>query len=186
MKLLGFMLAVVSGVASAATLSVSWTNPVLNVDGSTIPASGPGSLTGTRVEYGSCSGAAFGSAVGEVVAAAPAEATSFTGIGPGTYCVRAFARNTYFPALAPESAASNVYSKVVPAPVPAPPIVVTVETFAYEVQVKPSGVRVVQVGTVPLGVACGAEVASGYYEIDPAVATLRGSYKGGLLVARCA
>jgi len=63
---------------------------------------------------------------------------------------------------------------------------VTVATVAYEVQVKPAGIRVARVGTVPLGVACGGEIASGYYEIDPALATLRGSYKGGLLVARCA
>lgn len=119
-KILVLVGLLLSTIANAASLNVSWSNPSSNVDGSAIPASGPGSLTGTRVEYGSCNGSAFGVASGQQIVLAPASNASFPNIGPGSYCVRAFAQNTF----GSESAASNVASKIVPAPVPNPPVLV--------------------------------------------------------------
>lgn len=107
-----------AGPALAANLVVSWTNPTTNTDGTPIPVTGAGSLTGTRVEWGTCSGTAFGIKSGEVTAPAGVSTATITNVGPGTWCARAFSRNTY----GTESVASNVASKIVPAPVPNPPI----------------------------------------------------------------
>lgn len=105
-------------VAHAADAALSWSLATQNTDGSAIPASGAGSLTATRVEWGSCSGTAFGTKAGEVTVPTPATTTTVTGLGVATYCFRAFSRNTY----GVESAASLVVSKTVPAPTPNPPV----------------------------------------------------------------
>jgi hypothetical protein len=114
--LLGLLL--LAGLANAGDALLSWTPPATNTDGSAIPATGAGSLTGTRVEWGSCSGTAFGTAAGTVTVPAPSTSTTITGLGVATYCFRAFARNTY----GSESLASAVVSKIFPAPVPNPPV----------------------------------------------------------------
>lgn len=103
----------------AADLQVSWTNATTNTDGSTIPATGPGSLTLTRVEWSVCAGGAFGTVAGtQSTATGTATSLTVSNVGPATWCVRAFHRNTY----GNESTASNVTTKVVPTPVPNPPI----------------------------------------------------------------
>ncbi len=180
-----FFLSVLAGFATApavaATLTVSWTNPVTNTDGSAIPASGAGSLTGTRAQYGTCSGTAFGTMIAEQVVAAPATSASWSSVGPGTYCARGFARNTY----GAESVASNVASRVIPVPVPEPPVV-TIATTAWEVRVKPGGIRLVEAGTIALGTLCEAQASGDLWFVAAADVVLRASYKGGALVARCA
>lgn len=168
-------------VADAATLNFSWTHPTTNTDGTTIPASGAGSLTGTRVQYGTCSGTAFGTMIAEQVVTAPAATASFANVGPGTYCGRAFARNTY----GQESAASNVASRVVPPPVPEPPTVVTIALAAYEVRPTGNGIRLAEVGTIPLGSPCELQASGDLWFVDAALATLKSSYKGGAVVAKC-
>ena len=44
----------ISTIAHADEATVSWTNPTQNTDDSAIPATGPGSLTGTNIYYGIC------------------------------------------------------------------------------------------------------------------------------------
>jgi len=108
-------------VAQSATMTVNWQNPTLNTDGTTIPAApAAGSLVSTRVQYGSCVGTAFGVLAVEVIANAPAITTTFSNIGPGTYCVRAYAKNTYLV----ESVSSLVVVKVFAAPTPNAPVIV--------------------------------------------------------------
>ena len=165
----------------ADTINVSWTNPTTNTDGSAIPASGAGSLTGTRVQYGSCSGTAFGTMAAEQVAAAPATTASFTGVGPGTYCVRAFARNTY----SKESVSSVVVPKVILEPVPGPPTITTVATTAYEIRVSKSGLRLLVAGTIELGEPCISQASGGLWFVSRSQVALKSSYKGGVLLARC-
>lgn len=106
-----------ASLAVAATFNVSWNNATQNTDSSPIPASGPGSIVSTRIEYGSCSGTAFGTKQGEFTVTGQAETGTTPDLAPGTYCLRAFHRNTY----GQESGPSNVAQKVVAAPTPRPP-----------------------------------------------------------------
>lgn len=102
----------------AAILTVSWTNATQNTDNTAIPASGPGSIASTRIEYGSCAGTnVFGTKAGEVTVTGQGTTASLPNLGPGTYCARAFHTNTY----GEESGPSNVASKTIAAPVPKPP-----------------------------------------------------------------
>ena len=183
--LLGLCLA---NAAGAATVTVTWTPPTTNTDESAIPATGPGSLTTYRIEYGTClAGGAFGVKAGEVTRAAPATGTTLN-LQPGTSCVRAFVANTY----GNESAASNVASKIVPAPTPKPPGSLAVsdptvfdvkpnfETFAFE--------RGKKVGTVKLGAACDEERTTGadFYALErPSRVKLTKPPRSSALVARC-
>jgi len=122
------LLSVVGNFVEAATVTVSWTNPTTNTDGSAIPASGAGSLTSVRLEYGTCgTGGTFGTKAGEVTRNMPVTTTTLN-LNPGTSCVRAFVSNTY----GAESAASNVLTHVVNPPVPNPPQLNTISAAVYE------------------------------------------------------
>lgn len=136
--------------ADAADATSTWTAPTANTDGTVIPATGAGSIVSHRLEWGTCSGTAFGTKIAEAVVLAPALTYTVTNLAPGTYCFRVYAKNTY----GIESAPSGVVSKVVPAPVPNPPTLVTVSVVAYEL--KPNGLRMV--GTLPLGTPCAGDV----------------------------
>ena len=161
--------------AIAGDATVSWTNPTQDTNGVTLPA---GYLTGTRVEYGTCSGAAFGTKAGEKVAPAGAVSTVITGLTNGaTYCFRAFAL-----AGSVESAASNIASKVIPPSVPNPPVLVSVVTTAWDLRDgKPNRV----VGTLPLGTPCGSKVWKGYYEVARANVALERRPRSTRLVTKC-
>lgn len=117
------LLLALPALALAAVLTVTWTHPSQNTDNTAIPATGPGSIASTRVEYGTCAPGStpaapvFGSKSGEVVVTGQAQTTPLPNLGPGTYCGRAFTTNTY----GEESAASNVAQKTINAPVPKPP-----------------------------------------------------------------
>lgn len=115
-KSLFAVLMLASFAASAADVVVNWTYPVQNTDGTAIPASGAGSITSSRIEYGTCSGAAFGTALGQNVAPAPALTTTITNLAPGTYCLRGFVSNTY----GNEGASTNTVQKVIVPPTPGP------------------------------------------------------------------
>jgi hypothetical protein len=105
--------------ASATVVNFTVAPPTQNTDDSTIPASGPGSLTGFRVEWGTCAGSAFGTRIADIVMPA---VTGSADLAPGAYCFRAYARNTF----GQESAASPVVARTVTAPIPrAPTITVT-------------------------------------------------------------
>lgn len=147
-----------------ANVTAQWTNPTQNVDGSTIPASGPGSLTSTRLEWGTCSGTAFGTRIAEQIVAAPATSFTITNLGPGTYCFRAFSRNTF----GQESAPSGVVQRVIAPPVPNPPTLTTVAVVAglnmaplYRINADGSRGAVV-VGFIPVGSECSGPVVYRY------------------------
>ena len=148
----------------AADVRVSWTQPVQNVDGSAIPVSGAGSIASNRIEWGSCVGTAFGTAAGSQ--SIPA-ATSYTvtGLDPATYCFRVTATNTYGAA----SSVSNVAQRIVPPPVPNPPVVTTaviagmLQTPVYSVT--SAGKLSTLMGFADVGKGC----------IGPVLVTYRGS-----------
>lgn len=142
------LLLLLSSVAYAATPpTVTIVDPTTNTDGSAIPSSGPGALVSRRIEYGTCSGTAFGTKQGEVVVAEPATTYVFSGLTtPGDYCFQGYALNTY----GLESAVSNVVKKTVVAPTPGK------ATLSMNVFEKQNG-KVVLVGKIALKVKCGAD-----------------------------
>lgn len=160
--ILGLCLGLASGLAMAVPATISWVNPTQNVDGTTIPASGPGSLVSVRVEWGSCGSTStptapvFGTRSGERVINMPATTGTFDIPVGATTCFRMTATNTF----AEESLFSNVVQRVVPAPEPRPPVLSTTVTIAWEARWKRGQLEMVQVGTVPVGTACGEKTVS--------------------------
>lgn len=110
-------IAMISMAAAAAVITGSWVAPTQNTDGSAIPASGPGSLTGYVMEYGPCNAArdALASVTGTVAVAGLTAPTP--NLGPGSWCARVRATNTY--GVAGEF--SDVKFKVIDAPTPGKP-----------------------------------------------------------------
>jgi hypothetical protein len=181
----------IAGIANAATVTVTGTNPVANTDNSVIPATGDGSLTTTRIEYGTCSAPnVFGTRVGEVSRTAGAPGAQFShtlNLNPGTTCVRAFVSNTY----GSESAASNVASRTVDPPTPRPPQLTTIAAQVYDVV--PNFVhfrfeRGREVGTTKLGMACdeSRNTDTDFFALErPSYAKLTRESRSTALVARC-
>lgn len=129
MRFLILLLALAAPLGFAADASLTWQHPSRNVDNSLIPATGPGSIAATRVEYGTCNGTAFGTAEGQQVFTGTVTTGTITGLTAGrSYCFRAFSRNTF----GEESAASNVVARAIPAPTPQPPVLSSTISIAYE------------------------------------------------------
>jgi hypothetical protein len=108
----------VAPLALAAVLNLSWQNATTNVDGTAIPASGPGSVT-TRIEYGTCNAArdAVTTVLGTIDAPNGATTAATPNLAPGVYCARAQHINTFGVA----SVFSAVASKEILPPQPNPP-----------------------------------------------------------------
>jgi len=148
----------------AGEASLTWVNPTTNTDNTGIPATCPagqtqcGKLTFTRMEYGSCSGTAFGTKVGEIMVPAPGQAAIVNNLVPQMFCFRAFARNDY----TNESIASNVALKTIVAPTPKPPTGLTALAGATAYAIKPdyTGFGPMQrggiVGTLKVNALCTA------------------------------
>ena len=137
-----------SGPLLAADVTVSWTHPTQFTDGSALALN---QIASTRVEYGSCSGTAFGTVAGQVTIPAPTATTTISGFAPGTHCFRAYTRTTTA-AGNQESGPSGMATKVIAFPPPNPPTIVTVETVAKVMTRWGLGLKV---GTVALGTPCG-------------------------------
>lgn len=142
-----WILCVASLPALAADITTTWTYPTQNTDGSAIPASGAGSIASSRVEWGTCAGAAFGTKLGEASIPAPTRTHVATGLPPATYCVRVYATNTY----GAQSDASSVASVIVNPPKPQPPVITTATVARLWTLFGPGTV----VGSVEIGIACG-------------------------------
>lgn len=183
MRKLILLLCLAALPAMAADVSVNWTHPSQFTDGTSLSVS---QIASSRVEYGSCAGAAFGVKAGERVVPAPTATTTIT-LPPGTYCFRAYTLTTAA-AGAQESGPSGVASKVVPFPPPNPPVLTVINVVAYEIQLHPvQGPRLGRnVGTVPLGTECGAQITTGYYEVPLDAVTLSRMPKSAVVVAQCA
>jgi hypothetical protein len=128
-----------AGHSLAETKTVTWTNATRNTDNSVIPATGPGSLARTTVEYGSCTSRnpdVFGTKAGEIFVAAPATSLTVNLVVVQEYCLRAFHSNTYATMFSPSSPGnsgfSNVASTVVQPPTPGVPTNITVTSTRIE------------------------------------------------------
>jgi len=169
-----------AGPLMAASVTASWTHPTSFVDGTTLALS---QIASTRVEYGSCSGTAFGTKVGEVTVPAPATSTTITGLVPGTHCFRAYTRTTAA-AGGLESGPSGVATKVIAFPAPNPPTIVTIETVArLWLNGKPSLVA----GRIALGKECGEFKRGQWAKVDRDDVKLNfiGKLVRGTVVAKC-
>lgn len=185
---LAFWALVVFGIsrAFAGDAMATWVQPTKNTDGSTIPASGTGRLTGNRLEWGTCTGTApsyaFGVKSGEQIFTAPATTYTVTGLAPGTWCFRAYASTTYG-----ESAPSGVAFKTIAPPLPQPPSgLVIADTTVFTVVKRPDRFVMLPVGTAPAGTPCDtSQSVNGYYVIPRAVVTWSGTVRPDVVVATC-
>lgn len=171
--------------ALAATVPVWWTNATQNTDNSMIPLTGPGSLTSTTIEYGTCAARnpdVFGTKQGQIVAAAPASTINLSLTVIQEYCLRAFHTNT----LGQISAFSNVAFKTL-ITIPGPPSgLTTTSPTAYNVVKVNDGFVMVPVGTIPVGTQCDAtQSVNGYNVIPASSVTWSGNIKPVVVVGRC-
>jgi hypothetical protein len=125
--------ALVTFSVTAETKTITWVNATRNTDNTTIPATGPGSLARTTVEYGSCLSRnpdVFGTKIGEIFVAAPANSLTVNLVVVQEYCLRAFHSNTYATTFnttaAGNSAFSNTAVTTVAPPTPQPPASITI------------------------------------------------------------
>lgn len=180
-----FAVALVAPDAQAGDARITWTLPTQNVDGSAIPATGAGSLTHTRVEWGTCSGTNFGTRAGEQLVAVPALTYTVTNLAPGTWCFRAFARTTYGAAF--ESVATTTVNKVIATPVPQPPGSFAVEALvAFTVVKQRDSFLLVRVGTVPANTPCSTtQYINGHQVVPRSAVTFDGTVRPEVVVAKC-
>lgn len=176
---------------TTGSADINWTNPSQNTDGSTIPATGLGSLAGTDIFAGPTSGAL------PLVATAAKGAATFTitGLTPGLNFAALKAFNT-------EAVRSNLTGSVSTTVLavaangsasvtvnvqPKPPVIVTFAT-AYELNQTGSGTKLGRlVGTVPIGTLCNTEILPGYWSVPRSAVTITANnVKSLVLVAPCA
>lgn len=178
--ILGLVLAFLAGPALAGSVQLNWTFPMLNTDGSAVPATGAGAITSTLVEWGTCNGTAFGTKQGGATVAAPALTYTVTNLGPGTYCLRAAVVNSY----GVQSDWTAAVTATIAPPKPLPPAL-TIGTIAYELRGYANGTfRMVSVGSVPLKAPCGQRLSGDYHLFDGATVTKPTT--GGAITAKCA
>jgi len=165
------------GVLMIVTLN--WVNPTQNTDGSALP---PASITATRVEYGTCVGAAFGTKAGEWTQAGNPNTTQSPDLPAGTWCFRAYSKTA-----AAESLASNVAQKLVPL-VPNPPGMLTVQQdlTAWSIVISLDRVAQIPVGTVAVGTVCDTTQRVGdRYVVPRSAVTFAGSVRPQVVLASC-
>ena len=169
-----------AGKAFADTNTVTWTNPTQRTNGTALNAT---DIAGSTIEWGTCSGNVFGTTRGTGTTSAGTTTNFVTpDLAPGIWCHRVKTRLLS----GAESAWSNVVAKTIVESPPNAPTIVTVTTTAYELR----GVwtkRMVAVGTVELGTACGNQWRkdNSYARVTRADVTITTRYKGGRLYGTC-
>ena len=176
-------LCVSASPARAGDAALTWTLATQNTDGTAIPASGPTSLTATRVEWGTCSGSAFGTVVGQQTVATPATTYTVTGLAAGVWCFRAYSRTV----AGLESAPTVVITKTILQAPPQPPGNLTVAALTvYQFIGTTDAITLLAVGTVPAGTACDpAQSVNGRYAVPRAAVTWYGSVRPRVVFAQC-
>jgi hypothetical protein len=178
---------------------LSWVPPTLNTDGSAIPATGAGSLAKYKIFHAATS-AGVGSAT-PIEVLVPATTYSVTGLPVGVryFAVKASTSagiDSDLSGIANKNvvaASGSASTSVVVNTKPNPPLV-TVQTTAYDLNMKGNGEVSLgrYVGNIELGVSCGdyAFVDQGgekYYEVPTSAVDLHNKPKpkSSVLVARC-
>jgi hypothetical protein len=178
-----------TGPAGTATATLSWVQPTLNTDGSTLT-----NLAGTRIVWGT-SASTLGN---QVQIASPGVASYVVDKLPGGtlyFAVKSYTTDGI------ESVLSNVVSKTITVadPVttyasvtitvqtqPAPPVLSTVDTTAYSVNKATDALALNAVGTVALGVSCKPEYdANGLNVVPRNLVKFKTATKPLVVVAKC-
>lgn len=167
---------------SVGSADLAWTNPTQNEDGSTIPATGAGSLAGTEVFSGTTSTTPIATAAKGV------SAMTVTGLAVGpnslrlkafnTEAVRSVFTNAVTLILVGQVATANAAVTVNSQPKP-PSGFTAASTVAFELKTTGGGVQMLgrDVGSVKVGAPCGTKLllsvgGKNYYELAPADYTL--------------
>jgi len=148
----------VSTLALADTVTLTWTNPTTYTDGSVLATS---AITATRLEWGSCTTAtppAFNVKQGEWTNSGNGTQSVSPNLLAGTYCFRAFSRATVT-ANCPtpcESVASNAATKTINQAPSAPSMLSAIMSspIAYTIVTTDDQVIATSVGTVKVGAVC--------------------------------
>jgi hypothetical protein len=152
MKKLLYLLLLLPSIAIAGSVTLDWTAPTLNDDGTPLT-----DLAGYKLYYGTATGD-----YPNVIDIADPSALSYVvdSLPPGDYFFVATAYNT---ALV-ESIYSNEATKTVPPVAPAPPGNLTVQDLVAFVVLKiDDGISLVAAGSVPSGTSCDPDFTiSGY------------------------
>ena len=169
-------LLLLSAPAYAGVMTVSWSPPTENTDGTPLI-----DLAGYKLYYGTASG----------------DYTTTIDIGsPGvsTWLIADLAAATYYVVATAyniagiESDYSNEAQKVVPPSVPSPPsgLTVTSELVAYGLQQSPDVVTTFPVGSVDSGTACDPTMSvNGKYRVPLSAVTYAGSVRPVVVFAEC-
>lgn len=187
---------------TAPKADITWVNATTNTNGTAIPATGPGSLARTTVEYGTCgAGGVFGVKQGEITVVPPATAAQVSMVVVQQYCFAAFHSNTYATTFAPcldpavpascplgNSGRSNVAAKNNPAPRPTPPAGLTVgaDNVAWQIVQSLDMVAWNAVGVVAPGTSCdGAQQVLDKFLVPRASVTWYGNARPQAVFASC-
>jgi len=158
-----FAAMILSAPAMAGDMTLRWTAPIQNTDGSTLT-----DLAGYRVKYGSSP-----TALTQTVQLNNAGllAYTLTGLAPGTWYAALTAVNTQ----GVESALSNVVTKAIsapPPPVPQPPVIQVDARNVYSIAKRKDGFVLLVVGTAPAGTQCDpTQSVNGKYVVPRAAVT---------------
>jgi len=168
---------------------ISWTAPTQNTDGSTIPATGVGSLGGFRLYYSTNPAT--------VETATPINLTKdlrtyrIVGQPNAVYYYKMTAYNTENVSSAFTGAVNNTINFVQVADT-APVTITAAATFSttapgvYNLVKKANGFILVYVGIVPLNTLCDiTQTVNGYYAVPVSLVTWSGTVKPIVVVAQC-
>jgi len=171
----------------AGELSLGWTNPTLNTDGTPIPATGPLALSGVTAQFTTCSSAA--------TVSWPTTPLSVTYTAPLTsgklfnltdkqgYCIRLYAQNNNGDKSTFTVTGFGVASSVLPNP---PSGLVVVDTTVYYVIQQAGKFVLLPVGTVPNGTPCDStQNVNGHSAVPTSAVTWFGSVRPIVVVAQC-
>lgn len=113
---LGAAIFLCASVALGAVLHATWTNATANTDASAIPASGPGSIASSELEYGTCNTAKDAIAtVSQIIpVAGQGQTMDSPDLPPGDWCAHVRNINTY----GAKGLWSDVKSKTIAPPTP--------------------------------------------------------------------
>lgn len=173
-------LSLLSFVSYAGDAVLTWTAPTQNVDGTAIPATGPGSLAGFRIYYRPST-----SSTDTLIVVSDPLATTYTitGLVSGTWNFQMTAYN----AENVESDKSNAVSKtILEAPLPPSMQLVTVDTSVYNVVKKTNGFALIRMGSVPLNTPCDPmQSVNGHNAVPTSAVTWSGTARSIVVVAKC-
>lgn len=162
---------------------VTWVAPTKNVDGTTIPATGPGSLDGFKI-YSTPTGPFSTSMVTDITDPA-ARAYTFTTLAPGVW---SFSMSAYNVEGNESVRTPEILATVTTVPTPPPGMTFsTFEPGVYNLVKKANGFTMIYVGQVPLNTPCDPRQNVNGFNAVPvsAVTTWAGTVRPIVVLAKC-